>query len=149
MDKFSKKFDINLPYRENHNIDPYYKPDVVACIKEFESDFKKTIYSKFRSENNIRRIVWSCYSFYLGHSKIRLYPILKIPNIFRKISTVLYNIFKDSEVYLMDRKKYSINNLSRIKLFCVNDTETATDADRQRAINFIKNYFPKKSLFEK
>ena len=49
----------------------------------------------------------------------------------------------------VDRKKYSVYKHSPIKLFCLNDTETATDADRQRAIKFLAEYFPKKSFFER
>lgn len=148
LDKFSEKFKIDLPYHENHNIDPYYKPDVIACIKEFEEDFQKTIYSRFRSKDNMRRIVWSCYSFYIGHSKIRFYYLYKISNKFRGIIKFFYNIFRDSRVMSITRKKYNVKHNSHIKLFCLNDNENATDNDRIRAVKFLENYFPKKSSFE-
>ncbi len=148
LDKFEKKFNIELPYREHHNIDAYYKPDVIACIEAFKDEFRKTTYSKFRDSDNMRRIVWSCYSFYVGHSKIRLYPILKIPNKFRKIAEELFNLFRESKIMLMDRKKYSVRKHSRIKLCCLNDGDKTTDEDRARAIAFLENYFPKKSMFE-
>jgi hypothetical protein len=149
LEKFSKKFNIDLPYKENHNIDAYYKPDVLKCIEEFEEEFKKTIYSKFRDKDNIRRIVWSCYSFYIGHSKIKFYNLYKLPNSIRKIAEGIYNLVRDSKILVVDRKKYSVYKHSPIKLFCLNDTETATDTDRERAMNFLAKYFPKKSFFEK
>ncbi len=145
---FSKKFNIDLPYREHHNVDPYYKPDVIKCMEEFKDEFKKTTYSKFRDGGNIRRIVWSCYSFYVGHSKIRLYPILKIPNKFKKIAEELFNFFRDSKIFLLDRKKYIVKKNSRVKLFCLNDGDKSTDEDRARALVFLEKYFPKKSSFE-
>ena len=148
LDKFEKKFNIDLPYREHHNIDAYYKPDVIACIEAFKDDFRKTTYSKFRDGDNMRRIVWSCYSFYVGHSKIRLYPILKIPNKFKRISERLFNLFRDSRMFMMNDKKYTIRKHSRIKLCCLNDGEKNTDKDRARAIAFLEKYFPKKSMFE-
>ena len=149
VDKFSKKFNIDLPYKENHNVDAYYKPDVINCIKEFEDDFKKTIYSKFRDENNMRRIVWSCYSFYTGHSKIKFYGLYKLPSYMNRITGRIYNRIRDSKLLASYMKEYGIRKNSRIKLFCLNDTEFSTDTDRQRAINFLEQYFPNKSSFEK
>ncbi len=34
-------------------------------------------------------------------------------------------------------------------LFCLNDTEHATDADRERIVPFLESLFPEKSSFEK
>ena len=149
LDKFSKKFNVCLPYKENHNIDAYYKPDVIKCIKEFEDDFKKTIYSKFRDKNNIRRIVWSCYSFYAGHSKMKFYNLYRLPSFLNRLTMKIYNKFRDSKFLSSYAKQYNVQKNSRIKLFCLNDTEFSTDADRKRAINFLEQYFPNKSLFEK
>lgn len=173
---FNNKFNKKLYLMEHHNIDSFYKPDIVNCLKEFKEDFDRTIQCKFRQDNTVVKFIWNMYSFYIGHSTIKGYY-------FTKLISLVYSIMKkiDNEVgeknkkinisknkgaiyfafakikdliyeFILDSTLMSnINkyyNIKHTKLFCINDNEFATDEDRKRTSEFLNKIFPNKSDFE-
>ncbi|WP_413854026.1 Stealth CR1 domain-containing protein [Candidatus Ruminimicrobium bovinum] len=171
---FYKKFHKNFNLTEHHNIDAFYKPDVLSCINEFKEDFDRTCNSRFRAENNISKHIWSLYSFYIGHSKIKGYYISKIliylvsiingiKSLFSNVNQYMYNGNNTSKksTFLKIKKQiyrfilnstsfsnYEDYNIKYISLFCINDNEFSNDADRKRSMDFLNKLFPNKSSFE-
>lgn len=175
---FYKKFHKKLNLIEHHNIDAFYKPDVLECINLFKEYFDRTINCKFRDKRNVSKHIWSLYSFYVGHSKIKGYyfiriilfiiPIFKrIKRLFKKqklintknknnIQSEKYSVFTRMVefCYRLIQKSTSFANSSQynikgVKLFCCNDTERSNDEDRKRCIEFLNKLFSNKSSFEK
>ena len=145
VDLFYKKFHKKMNFFEHHNIDAFYKPDVLKCIEEFKEEFDKVVHCKFRTPNTVSKMIWTFYSVYMGHSKIKNHYLSKIPLSLRFITKILYKHSLDSNAISISSKKY---NMDKYKLFCLNDDELATDNDRKRSIEFLEQMFPKKSSFE-
>lgn len=143
---FFNKFHKKMNFFEHHNIDAFYKPDVLKCIEEFGEEFDKVVHCKFREPNTISKMIWTFYSAYIGHSKIKNNYLSKIPLFFKFITKIIYKYTFDSKDISLSSKHY---NLEKAKLFCLNDDELATDNDKQRGIDFLNNLFSNKSSFEK
>ena len=182
LNLFNKKFNKKFYLTEHHNIDAFYKPDIINCLKEFKDDFDKTVQCKFRKDKTVSKFIWSLYSFYIGHSTIKGYFLLNgiilFMNLLKKIKSFIFHktkihkiaqkknlieekklisfmknindliyrkILKSTMIMISNTKKYDIKN---VNLFCMNDTDLATDEDRIKSINFLGKIFPKKSSFE-
>lgn len=103
LNLFYKKFNKKFSLTEHHNIDAFYKPDVLACIKEFKEDFDREIYCKFRELNNVSKVIWSLYSYYIGHSTIK-------GHWFSIIILYFFNILqKIKKLFVHKNKRYKRN----------------------------------------
>lgn len=143
---FYDKFKIKMNFFEHHNIDAFYKPDVLKCIKEFKTEFDYVTNCKFRKAETLSKMIWSFYSYYLGHSVIKNNWIYKIPIFLRCISKIFVKFFRDSKMIGYQEKSYKMQK--NIKLFCINDNEVTTDDDIKRGLKFLEKLFPNKSSFE-
>ncbi len=131
-------------YVPHHNMDAYTKTILTECEKEFENAFHHTIHQPFRTE--------SCMQRYLFH----LYGLAKKQAILKDVSrTFLQRVMQKLGIARLD--SLILNNHESLKpimsynpaLFCINDTERATDKDRARTLQFLERKFPRKSPFEK
>ncbi len=127
--KYGKSYAIR-PY---HNIDAYLKSDYKKAYETFEEDIKPTLLNRFRKNNDIQRILFDAYA--LANNRGHLEYVKG-----RKLAYLI----------LLEKANYQ-KRLSRYKpkLFCLNDTEDATDEDRKRVVPFLESLFPTKSKFEK
>lgn len=136
----------------------------MACRKSFRADFMKkypnlfhnTVYSRFRCANNFNQFVFDLYDNCLGRNKFYFNKTLGgrifecVPNKKFPLSYYFLRLFcrKGMETtgggfVLDDIVKY------HPKLFCINDTENLTDKQRQINKQFLADFFPDKSYFEK
>lgn len=130
---FENRFGLFYPVMPHHNIDSYLKSDYKAVVEDiFKEEMEATFLNRFRNKTDIQRIIFSYYALAKkrGHLKY----------VTRKESCRIRVHKKD---YLKYITKY------QPKLFCLNDTERATDNDRERIQPFLENLFPKKAQFEK
>jgi hypothetical protein len=115
----------------HHNIDAYRKSDYEKVIKLFEEEVDSSLSHHTRHKEDFHRSTISYYVLavkraylrYVGRRescRIRLHK----PDFMRFIT------------------KYNPS------LFCLNDTQHATNADRERARPFLEILFPEKSTFE-
>ena len=143
---FFSKFNKKMNFFEHHNIDAFYKPDVLKCIEIFKKEFDAVTNYRFRQPYTVSKMIWSFYSLYLGHADLKHEWIHKIPNSLRCISKVLFSLLRESKMIGYEEKKYNLPK--NIKLFCINDNEVSDDVSVNRGIEFLKSYFPEKSYFE-
>ena len=127
--KITGKLYTGMPH---HNIDAYLKSDFEKTMKVFAKEVKKTSLHRIREKDDFYRISVSYYC--LGTNRAHL---LYVKN---QNSLVINVEEKDYEQKLSDYQP---------DLFCINDNPKATNEDRIRMKQFLENYFPKKSEFEK
>ena len=152
MQKIIKKhFAKNIPFAPHHNIDAYLKSKYLECMDYFSKEFKKTMSHKFRTEEDIQRVIISYYALVKGYAYVKHYSrVDRFLSLFSRIKNKIKKRYNaDSIVFNMTIK----NPYSRIRkynpcLFCINDGEGITDFDRKRAKIFLEETFPEKSTFE-
>lgn len=127
-----KKYGIYYGGKTHHNIDAYLKSDYQHVGEVFKSEIGQTLANRVRSVNDIQRNIYSYVA--LAEKRGHLHYVT------RRTSFKL-NIENESHYEKLDR----LHPL----LFCMNDSEYATESDRQRAAAYLKKRFPKKSQFEK
>ena len=128
-----KKYDVFYPIIQHHNIDAFLKSDFKSTVEDvFSEDIKKIFFNRFRSKTDIQRIMINCKAIATNKG------ILKYVN--REESCRL-------RVHKTNYMDYIIKY--NPKLFCLNDTEHATDSHRANIEPFLKKMYPRKSTFEK
>lgn len=130
---FKKKFNAFYPFTPHHNIDAYLKSNIKTLVEDvFPEELNKSFLNRFRQQNDIQRILISYYS------------------IFKKRGVMIIANRKEScriKVHKTNFQKY-IDKYNP-KLFCLNDSEHATDDDRKHVEPFLKKLYPEKSSLEK
>ena len=130
---FKKKFNAFYPFTPHHNIDAYLKSNIKTLVEDvFPEELNKSFLNRFRQQNDIQRILISYYS------------------IFKKRGVMIIANRKEScriKVHKTNYQKY-IDKYNP-KLFCLNDSEHATDDDRKHVEPFLKKLYPEKSSLEK
>ena len=140
-------------FKSSHGIDPYIKSSIIECCKHpvLSKAINATIYSRFRDEKDIHRLIFNLYdvikkracivishSKHIGHNIILdfLYNLLHIKSI------------KNSVFFCTDAIKSKVLSC-RAPIVCVNNEIYSTDITRQNNKLFFETKFPNKSCFEK
>ena len=87
---FYSKFNKRMNFFEHHNIDAFYKPDVLKCIEIFKKEFDMVANFRFRQPHTISKMIWTFYSLYMGHAALKNEWIHKIPKSLRCISKIMF-----------------------------------------------------------
>ena len=130
---FEKKYNLFYPIKDHHNINAYLKSDYKAVVEDvFETELAATHSNRFRYKTDIQRILICYYS------------------LANKTGILKYVKRKESCRIKVHRANY-MRYISKYqpKLFCLNDSEHATDAHRALIEPFLKSLYPEKSAFEK
>lgn len=127
---------VKIEYSPHHCVDSYTKTTFLECIKEFNEDFKRTCYQKFRCEDSTQRAIVLYFALAKNKAILRL--------------TKKFNLFsRDSKcISLNCPKKLKYLDNKAIKLFCINDDIKATDDNRKQIKEFLENKFSEKCSFE-
>lgn len=148
MQKLSQeKFHFKCPWQPHHNIDAYRKSDYQNCLKLLSELTYQTSLQRFRTEPSLQRVIVAYYMLAQQHAELK---IVKNKQPRRWPFTLIKKQSVDSLCININSTKYE-QKLSQLKpaLFCLNDSEKATLADRQRISQFLKDMFPTKCEFEK
>jgi hypothetical protein len=145
VNKINKKFNINLDVRyPHHNIDAYLKSDFIKCIEEFKDEREISMQNRFRNEDDFQRTLISYYCIAVNRAVFKIVKptraLLKMFSKSNEIDSMTLSIYKKNLDAQLEK--------SNPKLFCINDSERATNEDRQRAKQFLAKRFPNKSSFE-
>ena len=138
--------DLRYPH---HNIDPYLKSTMKKVKETFKDEIETTINSHFRSDVNIQRMV---YTFYAILNNEAYYKIQEKHDRIYNIKSIILGQKRKISYYVGINK---INKLPeelkkyKYKMFCTNDNEDTTDADRAKYRDIMEQIFPYKSSFEK
>lgn len=127
-----KKYGIYFSGKAHHNIDAYLKSDFQRTEEMFQEEIKVMYPNHVRSENDIQRSLFSYTA--LAEKRGHLHYVTQRTS-FR------FHIHKEQHY-----KKLEHYNPT---LFCMNDSEYATEENRLKAIEFLQKRFPNKSQFEK
>ena len=130
---FKKRFNIFYPISQHHNIDAFLKSDFTAVLDDVFKDELQAVYgNRFRDKTDIHRMLINYYA--LANKR----GILRYAD--RKESCRI-------RVHKTNYQKYITKY--NPQLFCINDSEHATDEHRAQVEPFLKKMYPVKSKFEK
>ncbi len=118
--------------KPHHNIDSYSKSEYRHVRDTFMKDIVPTLTHHKRAQDDVQRILYQYAPLAEGKAVLRFVG----PDESLRIS-----INKDKYY-----RQYAKNNPL---LFCINDSEYATDEHRKKAHDFLSRRFPDKSEFEK
>ena len=121
-----------IGHKPHHNIDSYRKSDYAATYDLFREEIESTFNNHLRSDSDIQRAIYSFAPIAQGRSK------LKFTN---DKTSFRCHIEKPHYFRRLEKKKPM--------LFCLNDSQDATDKDRERVAVFLEHRYPEKSQFEK
>lgn len=127
-----KKYGIYYGGKTHHNIDAYLKSDYQHAAQVFDSEIKATFANHVRSASDVQRNIYSYVA--LAEKRAHLHYVTQRTS-FR------FHIHRENHYKKLE--KYNP------MLFCMNDSEFATDEDRKRMAEFLSLRFPDKSQFEK
>ncbi len=127
-----KKYGIYYGGKTHHNIDAYLKSDYQHAAQVFDSEIKATFANHVRSASDVQRNIYSYVA--LAEKRAHLHYVTQRTS-FR------FHIHRENHYRKLER----YNPM----LFCMNDSEFATDEDRKRMAEFLSLRFPDKSQFEK
>ena len=127
-----QKYGVYYPGVLHHNIDAYRKSDFQAVVADvFHNEIAAMLPHQFRQPTDIQRVILHYYALAINHGTLKFTK--------RKESARL-RVHKGGFQEYLDRYQPD--------LFCLNDSERATDKDREKIVPFLENLFPKKSEFE-
>ncbi len=116
----------------HHNIDAYLRSDFQKTREMFDKEIGATLTNHVRSDNDIQRHLYSYVALAQkrGHARY----------------VTLRTSFR---LHINKKKRYEQFFKCDPMLFCMNDSQNATDEDRRRVAVFLESLFPNKSQFEK
>lgn len=127
-----RKYGIYYGGKTHHNIDAYLKSDCKHVGEVFKSEIEDTLSNHVRSANDVQRNIYS----YVPLAEKRAH----LSYVTQKTS---FRLHIDNPGHYGKLERY------KPMLFCMNDSEYATDSDRKRATAYLEKRFPEKSCFEK
>ena len=127
-----RKYGIYYGDKAHHNIDAYLKSEYAHVREVFDAEIEPTLVNHVRSSNDIQRNLYT-------------YAALAEKRMHRQYvgQRTSFRFHIDNEKHYAKLAKY------HPLLFCMNDSQYATDADRKRVTAFLSERFPEKSSFEK
>lgn len=136
----------------HHNIDAYRKSWFRQTIEEFRTEVEDAARQRFREGHSIDRYAVDCYAVArLGATMRRVGRYDRAKNWREAVKCFLKGSYMtDSRcIPLTVPDFWQVIRKYNPVLFALNDSETATDADRARMRRFLEEMFPEKSSFEK
>ena len=127
-----RKYGIYYGGKTHHNIDAYLKSDYQRVEQMFAKEIEPTLTNHVRSANDIQRSLFA----YVAMAEKRGHPVY----VDRKTSF---------RFHIQNMKHYKMLEEYNPMLFCMNDSEYATDDDRMKVTEYLNRRFPEKSQFEK
>ena len=127
-----KRYGVYYSGKPHHNIDAYLKSSCRHTGDVFGQEISEVLTNHIRKDNDIQRVIYSYTP--LAEKRGHLEYVTQRTS-FR------FLIYKKSHYGKMRRFNPTF--------FCMNDSEYATDSDRQRVTEFLEERFPEKSQFEK
>lgn len=139
IDKFNKVFQFDsdlLNIDSAHCIDAYRKSYIQECKRFFKEDFTKTAKNKFRTENQIQRIIYNMYALNKSLGVLKINPTFEE----QEFETNVDNLYLGLEN--ISTMKMKIETLSP-KLLCINDNDYASNNNRQQLKQLLSKLFDK------
>lgn len=127
-----KRYGKYFGAKMHHNIDSYLRSDLAHAEEVFKEEIERTYGNHVRGTDDVQRSLFT----YVALAEKRAHP--------------RYVTQRESlRVHIQNEKHYGKLAKYNPILFCMNDSEFATDKDRVRARQFMESRFPNLSQFEK
>ena len=148
FDNSNLKIPKNVPH---HNIDAYKKSLITKCKEKFKKEINETIHNKFRTNNDLQRIIFNLYAIATkqGYMK-KIYQYDTKKPFYKKFIKSLFLGSPNDSVYFNYKYKnieYSLEKY-KPKLFCLNSHIDATEEEISIIKTLLEQLFPQKSSFE-
>lgn len=118
--------------KTHHNIDAYLKSDCQHVERMFRKEIEPTLTNHVRSANDIQRNLFAYVA--LAEKRAHLHYVGQRTS---------FRLHIQNESHYAKLERYNP------MLFCMNDSQYAGDADREREKAWLERRFPEKSRFEK
>ncbi len=118
--------------KTHHNIDAYLKSDFQRTREMFDKEIGATLTNRVREDNDIQRGIY----FYVALHE-------------RRGHLQYVNQHTSFRFHIDNPRHYAKFLRYNPLLFCMNDSQYATNEDRRRSAEFLSQLFPEKSQFEK
>lgn len=129
-----KRYKIYYSGKPHHNIDAYLKSDWKKIVEQlFKDEFAVAMRNNLmRGSTDIERVIYA----YIALTEKRGHLQTSTRNI-------AFHLHIDNQGHYEKFDQY--NPI----MYCMNDSQHATDSDREKASEFLEKRFPEKSRFEK
>ena len=139
-------FLIIIFYVSHHNIDSYNKTAWLETSKKLAESLKLFLGNRFRSDNDVQRILFSLDAVYSGNAVLKIVsdpkPWRKALNFFKNVEWESYMDNDDSDKLQEEILKF------KPKFFCINSGNTCSKERKIKIKNFLECLFPAPSKFE-
>lgn len=126
-----KRYGRYIGHKTHHNIDAYNRSAYEQAFEAFRADIEPVMANHVRADNDIQRNLYSYFAL-MERKAVKQFVTQK--------TSFRLHIDKPS--------RYAKLEKHRPMLFCLNDSQYATDHDRLLVAEFLKRKFPDKSSFE-
>lgn len=136
----------------HHNIDAYCRSEYLACAACFRAEAEETQRSRFRRFEDLQRSLVAYFALARGHAHLRRVSRYGRSSNPLRLLGALLGAPCEVDSRFFPAKTPDLHALFRRfnpALFCLNDDETTVPADRRRMREFLEDFFPEKSAFEK
>lgn len=147
-----KAFHKSYEYAPHHNIDAYKKSDFIECLEYFKEKVDMTRTHKFRTENDFQRSIIGYYTLAKRNGRMKLYSrVDRWLDTYSRIKRFLNHKYCADSIMIdcVGEDYHKRLNKYNPYLFCMNDIEKTTNADRVAMKKFLQELFPNKSEFER
>lgn len=122
-------------YEPAHNIDAYRKSFLINCKNEFQKEFSKTTYCKFRTADSVQRIIYHLWTLANNLGTLRENNSKTPGTLYLKLTPpdYMHKVLKRKKPYLL----------------CINDEENVNPDNRKKLKNFLAELYPQRQTWEK
>ena len=117
--------------KPHHNIDAYSRSQYRHTFETFRKEIGETLANHVRQDNDIQRVIYTY-----------------LPMIENRCKVEHADSHTSLRIHTHRHSLYDKLGEFRPKLFCINDSEFASEEDRKFAKDFLAKRFPEKSSFE-
>ena len=152
QDKVAAMSGKKIYYAPHHNIDAYRRSDFARCIEIAGEAWGRTLLHRFRHDEDMHRSFMAYYAIANHQGVLRKVGRYNgAQGVMGRLRSALSGCYSsDSRCIPIQAPDYeAVFRKYNPLMFCMNDGEGATDADRERMADFLRSKFPEKSQFEK
>ena len=140
IEVIKKRYGKSYKYEIIHNMEAFRKSYFTEYQKIFKEEYDKTIYSKFRSPNDVHRLIINLYMIAKKNCKLKI----NITHSNRKkIENALIRLSSPSNMNDIVEKHTPV-----LKLFCINDNEYTLQENREMLKPYLDCLFCEKQDWE-
>ncbi|MBQ2247729.1 MAG: Stealth CR1 domain-containing protein [Tidjanibacter sp.] len=147
----AERFGGEYVRQPHHNVDAYLKSDVNACLEAFEAEAEATCSHRFRQEGEFHRSAWLYYALSQRRAVERVVGRYGAAgSVWERLGCRLRGRYCTDSAEIGIHRGRLAARLAHYnpRIFCLNDTERASDREREEMGGLLERLYPEKSSFE-